>query len=98
LPGIGKTSICKRMGLFVSERGIFKDGLIYISMRGKKETSNLIETLFQYFTRVNLELKKEEQALKIDIDKMTEKIFEILSNTDTLIMIDNIEEVLNRDE
>lgn len=86
------------MGLFVSERGIFKDGLIYISMRGKKETSNLIETLFQYFTRVNLELKKEEQALKIDIDKMTEKIFEILSNTDTLIMIDNIEEVLNRDE
>jgi len=35
LPGIGKTSICKRLGLFVSEREIFKDGIIYISMRGK---------------------------------------------------------------
>ena len=35
LPGIGKTSICKRLGYFVSERGTFKDGVIYISMRGK---------------------------------------------------------------
>lgn len=29
---------------------------------------------------------------------MKEKIFNILKETDTLIMIDNIEEVLNRDE
>ena len=29
---------------------------------------------------------------------MKEKILQILKETDTLIMIDNIEEVLNRDE
>jgi hypothetical protein len=29
---------------------------------------------------------------------MERKIFEILSNTDTLVIIDNIEEVLHRDE
>ena len=35
LPGIGKTAISKRLGYFLSEREIFKDGVIYISMRGK---------------------------------------------------------------
>jgi len=35
IPGIGKTSISKRLGFFLSEREIFKDGVIFIPMRGK---------------------------------------------------------------
>ena len=33
IPGIGKTTIAKSIGIFLEEREKFKDGIIYISMR-----------------------------------------------------------------
>lgn len=35
LPGIGKTTLCKAVGHFLVERNIFRDGVIFFTMRGK---------------------------------------------------------------
>ncbi len=101
LPGIGKTSISKRLGFFISERELFKDGVIYLSMRGKNQTNSLIEAIYQYFVRVQpKDFKSEDNGGKPLSNQsiMERKIFETLSNTDTLLIIDNLEEVLYRDE
>ena len=36
LPGIGKTTISRYIGLYLEERNRFKDGIIYISLRNSR--------------------------------------------------------------
>lgn len=51
IPGIGKTTISKSLGKFIAERQIFQDGVIYISMRGHDQTSQLVQQMYFYFTQ-----------------------------------------------
>lgn len=70
-------------------------------MRGKNQTNSLIEAIYQYFVRVQPnDFKSEDNGGKPLSNQsiMERKIFETLSNTDTLLIIDNLEEVLYRDE
>jgi DNA replication protein DnaC len=46
LPGIGKTTISRGIGLYLEERNRFKDGIIYISLRNSKSANMLITQLF----------------------------------------------------
>lgn len=47
LPGIGKTTISRYIGLYLEERNRFKDGIIYISLRNSRSANMLITQLFQ---------------------------------------------------
>ena len=42
LPGIGKTTISRYIGLYLEERNRFKDGIIYISLRNSRSANMLI--------------------------------------------------------
>ena len=42
VPGIGKTTISRSIAWFLAERDVFDDGIIYVSMRGRDQTSQLI--------------------------------------------------------
>jgi hypothetical protein len=46
LPGIGKTTISRYIGLYLEERNRFKDGIIYISLRNSRSANMLITQLF----------------------------------------------------
>ena len=47
IPGIGKTSISKSVAIFLEEREKFRDGIIYISMRRRYQSSMLISQILQ---------------------------------------------------
>jgi len=51
LPGIGKSSLCLRIGFFLEERQIqtFRDGVIYLQLRGKNSTQGFVEAIYKYF-------------------------------------------------
>jgi len=87
LAGIGKTSMAKTLANFFMERGIFSDGIIYISARGLESTEALITQLY-------ITAKAETDGVK---DKMT-KIFNVLRNSQVLLIIDNAEDPLNKDK
>jgi len=51
LPGIGKSSICKQLGYFFSERDFFRDGVIFIQMSGSSQAGNLFDQILNITTR-----------------------------------------------
>lgn len=47
VPGIGKTTIGKSVGLFLEDREKFHDGIIYVSMTKRYQANMLINQLYQ---------------------------------------------------
>lgn len=52
LPGIGKTTISKNIGFFLAERMLFRDGIVYFSLRGKDQANMLIQQMYLFFSRL----------------------------------------------
>lgn len=48
IPGIGKTTIAKTVAAYLFDRDTFKDGIIWIDMRGQDQTAQLIHQLYLY--------------------------------------------------
>ena len=96
IPGIGKTTISKSIGIFLAEREVFQDGIIYISMRGHDQTSQLVQQMYLYFTqRVGGDLGSD--AILKDQAFMEEKILLYLKDRKVLLIIDNLEDALRKD-
>ena len=51
VPGIGKTTIAKSVGSHFDERKAFEDGVIFFSMRGKDQTTHLVQQMFLFFNK-----------------------------------------------
>ncbi len=62
VPGIGKTTITKSIGFHLSERKTFHDGIMFFTMRGKDQTTALIQMLF-LFLKKHDPVSKEAAAL-----------------------------------
>ena len=45
VPGIGKTSLAKQVGFFLQERFTFKNGIIYLSVRGLNGVESAISQI-----------------------------------------------------
>ena len=86
-PGIGKSALIKTMGAYLSERDVFSDGILFVSMTGMGELSKLIQ---QIYTQL---LETEEHCL--DQNSMRNYILEDLENRKCLLIIDNLELCIN---
>jgi MoxR-like ATPase len=51
VPGIGKTTIVKSTGFHLAERKTFHDGIMFFTMRGKDQTTALIQMLFLFLKK-----------------------------------------------
>ena len=51
VPGIGKTILAKRLAHFVSDRSIFKSGVMYFSMKNKDNIDTLYTEMFKFIEK-----------------------------------------------
>ena len=73
LPGIGKTTIAKSVGLFLEEREKFQDGIIYISMSRRYNGNMLISQLYHLIKKsLSVDQLEELQKLTKDIQRQEE--------------------------
>ena len=110
-PGIGKTTISKAVGFHLVDRKVFKDGVVFFSMKERMLTSALIEKMYFFFSKHDelRRMEKEEgptslqrrqtvcEIKLIETEKMKEKIFKLIEDCSMLIIIDNLEDCLRRD-
>ena len=47
VPGIGKTSLARSVGNFLLDRHVFRDGVVYVSLRGCESAQMLVFRLQQ---------------------------------------------------
>ena len=95
VPGIGKTTISRSVCWFLAERDIFEDGIIFVSMRGRDQTSQLIQQIFQSISYNQQSVYSATQ--KVDNAFMYERVFYHLKDRCVLLVIDNLEDVLRND-
>ncbi len=87
LPGIGKTSVAKTLAHFFLERGVFRDGVVYISARGVESTDALITQLYIASKASSDDPSKDKLATVVCA----------LQSKHLLLILDNAEDPLNKD-
>ncbi|CAI2377964.1 unnamed protein product [Moneuplotes crassus] len=108
-PGIGKTSIARNLANFYKERKMFRDGIIYIKLRGIT-SSQMFLTQFSLCIRaatgeIDEEMMKNEQdffepVMKkhySTIEAKQNEAIDILKNKQVLIILDNCEDPIDND-
>lgn len=91
LPGIGKTSVIKALARHLLERGNPSDGIIYVSARGLESTDAVIDELY------SSSKPKPKEAILSANDKKLPLILSLLAGKEILLVLDNVEDPLNRD-
>lgn len=108
-PGIGKTSISRNLSNFYKERRMFRDGIIYIKLRGIT-SAQMFLTQFSLCIRaaagdIDEEMLQNDKDLHEPImkkhysaveDKQDEAL-ELLKNKQVLIVLDNCEDPIDND-
>ena len=108
-PGIGKTSISRNLANYYKERRMFKDGIIYIKLRGCTSAQ-------MFLTRLSLWIRSavgdiDEEMLKNEddffdpvmkkhystIEDKQEEMLDILKNKQVLLVLDNCEDPIDND-
>ncbi len=89
-PGIGKTSVVKALAHHFLERLTFKDGVIFVSIRGLESADSVINEIF-------LSCKPKPDQSFVQIDDKLQLIASILGEKDVLLILDNAEDSLNKD-
>ena len=99
IPGIGKTTIARNLGAHLAEREVFQDGIIYISMQGFDQASQLVQIMFQKVVKVKNQSKQQnsKESLLDNRLVMEENILKTLKDCKVLLIIDNLESVLRND-
>ena len=77
--GIGKTSIVKHVSKYAFERKLFKNGVIYLDMKGKK-----------FIHSINKMLAKK---LNSPLDKSNKQIERLINSLHVMIIIDNLDSI-----
>ena len=75
--GIGKTLLMKHVSKYAFERKLFKDGIIYLDMKGKKYTRSISKML--------------AKKLNSPREKSNEQLARIIDSMYIMVIIDNIE-------
>jgi len=91
LPGIGKTSVTKALARHLLERSTPSDGIIYVSARGLESTDSVIDEIY-----LASKPKETKSALSVG-DKKLPLILNLLTHKEILLVLDNVEDTLNRD-
>ncbi|CAI2370088.1 unnamed protein product [Moneuplotes crassus] len=108
-PGIGKTSIARNLANFYKERRMFRDGIIYVKLRGIT-SSQMFLTQFSLCIRaatgeIDEEMMKNEQdffepVMKkhySTVEAKQNEAIDILKNKQVLIVLDNCEDPIDND-
>ncbi|CDW71451.1 UNKNOWN [Stylonychia lemnae] len=102
LPGIGKTSISKNAVHYIIERKIFKQGVIFMQLKGYLSFELFMKKLVVNFVLQNFELDSDqakeiqnsniEQLLQISLHFLKEQ------EENLLLVFDNVEDLLTHDK
>lgn len=87
VPGIGKTSLAKQVGFFLQERFTFRNGVLYLSVRGLNGVESAISQMY-----ISLFKKASPPG------QMLPMITKFLEDKELLFIIDNVEDILQRDQ
>eukprot|EP01022_Parablepharisma_sp_SALTPOND_P016261 TRINITY_DN2357_c0_g1_i1.p1 TRINITY_DN2357_c0_g1~~TRINITY_DN2357_c0_g1_i1.p1 ORF type:complete len:1061 (+),score=50.48 TRINITY_DN2357_c0_g1_i1:298-3480(+) len=93
-PGIGKTSVTKALARHFLERGIFTDGVIYVSARGLESTDAVVNEIFLASC---LNVSGHVSGISTEDDKLP-LIVDSLYGKEVLLVLDNVEDPLNKDK
>ena len=69
VPGIGKTTISKSIGFHLAERKTFHDGIMFFSMRGKDQTTTLIQLLHIFLKKHDSRNQKQTMQMQSMVEK-----------------------------
>ena len=102
LPGIGKTSLAKAVGNFLLDRNCFRDGVIYLSLRGCESLEMLVKRVAVQVLKKTL----KEEAIPLNATESQGGHFEDalelchtnLRDKHALLILDNCEEIMIQDE
>lgn len=61
LPGIGKTSLCKNAVHYMADRKLFKQGVMYFSLKGYMNCEIFMKKLVLNFVLNNFDLEAEKK-------------------------------------
>lgn len=61
LPGIGKSSLCKNAVHYIAERRMFKQGIVFLPLKGYMSFELFMKKLVVNFVMSNFELDIEEK-------------------------------------
>eukprot|EP00826_Nyctotherus_ovalis_P053578 TRINITY_DN6985_c0_g2_i2.p1 TRINITY_DN6985_c0_g2~~TRINITY_DN6985_c0_g2_i2.p1 ORF type:complete len:523 (+),score=126.07 TRINITY_DN6985_c0_g2_i2:534-2102(+) len=93
LPGIGKTSVTKALAQHLLERGTPSDGIIYVSARGLESTDAVVDEVHM----ASKPSAKEAKEILSANDKKLPLILNLLANKEVILILDNMEDPLNKD-
>ena len=94
--GIGKSSLVKEFAVRVLSRFIYQDGVIFLNMRGKT-------TIESFYSLLVVDIE-ERGSLKNNSNRFEDKdlnlglVLKILENKEVLLIIDNIDGLILRQE
>ena len=101
LPGIGKTALAKNAVNYIADRKLFKQGIIFFSLKGYKSSSVFLKKLVTNIVVSNFDLEPDEKT-KLDEGNI-EKLFRMIigyfraMDDQLLVVFDNAEELLYHD-
>lgn len=98
--GIGKSSLAKEYAVRAINRNIYKDGVLYVNMRGKQDTESFFSLLrveLNNTRTVSEAWHKSHGMMKKDFNE--EAIIEILRDKEAVLIVDNIDAIkVNNEE
>jgi len=108
-PGIGKTSISRNLANFYKERTLFRDGIIYVKLRGCTSSQMFLTQLSLSIKAAAGDIKQDnlenedsllEPQMKKNYSSIEDKkgeTLDILKNKQVLLVLDNCEDPIDND-
>eukprot|EP00466_Bigelowiella_natans_P009429 jgi/Bigna1/79144/fgenesh1_pg.60_\ len=93
-PGIGKSSLAKAVAHFVLPRQLYKDGVLYVSLRGCRTPAAVLAALRLILSRHNVHIDCQKAA---EGKEAEQKVLDQLRGRDVLLVLDNAEDPLHGD-
>ena len=103
LPGIGKTCLAQAVGNFVLERSLFRDGVVFLSLRGCESLEMLVKRVAVH--AVKYDIKDAVERLTGEAREDENRVEDVLELCQTrirerhmLLILDNCDEIMAQDE
>ncbi|CAI2359291.1 unnamed protein product [Moneuplotes crassus] len=97
LSGIGKTSIARNLADYLKQRHKFRDGIIYVGLRGC-ESSQMFLANLSLIIRTEIQLENDYKKMKDSEVEDRALVHSFLRDKQILLILDNCEDPIDSDE